>query len=174
MRKTTLALALAAAALSHPAAAHVTILDPVATAGKPFRAAFKVGHGCDGSATTSVSILIPDGVVAVKPMPKPGWTLEVKKERLAKPYETHGKTITEDVKRVTWSGGPLPDAFYDEFVMQLRAPETPGKLYFKAEQVCEKGRWDWVEIPAAGKTRRDYRAPAAELEVRAAPGAHAH
>ena len=33
-------------------------------------------HGCEGAATTRVRIHIPEGVIAVKPMPKPGWQLE--------------------------------------------------------------------------------------------------
>ena len=62
-------------------------------------------------------VRIPDGVVNVKPMPKPGWTVATVKEKLAKPLTLeHGRQLTETIREVSWSGGNLPDAYYDEFV----------------------------------------------------------
>ncbi|MDB5644105.1 MAG: hypothetical protein JWN07_3422, partial [Hyphomicrobiales bacterium] len=59
--------ALAAACLALPAQAHVTLEKSEATAGQPYKGVLRVGHGCSGSPTTSLSVEIPDGVVAVKP-----------------------------------------------------------------------------------------------------------
>ncbi len=108
---------------------------------------------------------LPEGVVAAKPMPKSGWSVQTRVEKLKTPYTNHGKTVTEDVAAVTWRGGPLPDAFYDEFVLRVRLPETPGPVYFKVAQFCEKGRIDWEQIPESGKSPKDHKTPAAVLEV---------
>ena len=155
------------------AQAHIVLEQRTAEAGSYYKATFMLTHGCDGSPTREVKVTLPEGFQRARPQPKPGWTLETRSEKLAKPYETHGKTITEDVRVVTWRGGPLLDAHYDELIIMGRLPATPGKIYFKVEQVCEKGRHDWVAIPEPGKTIRDYKEPAAELTLtpRAEPAA---
>ncbi len=165
MKKITL-LTLALLA-SQVASAHVTLDQPTAQAGAYHKLTFKVGHGCDGSATHTVKVSLPDGVAGAKPMPKAGWKINTLIEPLATPYTSHGKTISSDVREVSWSGGLLPDAHYDEFSMQVKLPDTPGKLYFKVSQLCEQGRWDWVEIPRDGQSRKDLKAPAPVLDVQA-------
>lgn len=152
-------------ALPAVAPAHVTLEQPAAAVSSYYKAVFRIGHGCEGSPTVQLTVTLPDGVVAAKPMPKPGWTVETRVEKLKQPYVNHGKTVTEDVTAVTWRGGSLPDAFYDEFVLRVRLPETPGPVYFKVTQFCEKGRIEWSEIPEGDKTLKDYKTPAAVLEV---------
>lgn len=163
-----LALLLCAASALTAAHAHIVLAQPTAPAGSSYRATFKVGHGCDGSAVTAISVRLPAGVRGAKPMPKAGWTVERRTEPLAQPVTAHGKTVTE----ITWRGGPLPEGFYDEFVVQLQLPEQPGPLWFPVVQVCEQGRIDWVEVPAQGTSTRGLKAPAALLQV--APAEHAH
>jgi uncharacterized protein YcnI len=157
---------LLAALLFVPAAqAHIVLEQKTAPAASYYKAVFMVGHGCAGAATTAITIDIPDGVVSIKPSPKPGWELKARVETLAKPYELHGKTFTEGVTQVAWTGGPLADANYDEFVMLTRLPDAPGKVYFRIIQTCEQGETRLEEIPAEGKTTRDYKSPAAQLEI---------
>jgi uncharacterized protein YcnI len=156
---------LAGAAVALPVQAHVVLEQKTAPVASYYKAVFMVGHGCAGSATREISVEIPDGVVNIKPMPKPGWELRTKVETLPRPYELHGRTFTEGVTRVTWTGGPLADANYDEFVMLTRLPDSPGKVWFKIVQACEQGETRWEEIPAEGKTMRDYKSPAAGLEI---------
>jgi len=159
MKRILLLAAILAAPLAH---AHVTIDPPTAAAGGYQRLAFRVGHGCEGSATTSITVQIPEGVMGAKPMPKPGWTIAITVGKLATPVQSHGKTVTTRVAELSWRGGSLPDAYYDEFVMQVKLPDAPGRYAFKVAQVCEKGRVDWTEVPAAG-AHAD--APAPVLEV---------
>lgn len=169
--------ALAALLLPFGAAAHVTLETRSAEAGSYYKAVFKVGHGCDGSPVRELIVHIPEGVVGVKPMPKAGWNLEIQTTPLAQPYQSHGKRIEAAPSSVRWSGGNLPDAFYDEFVLVGRLPEQAGKLYWKVSQICDQGRIDWAEIPEPGKRPADYTAPAAVLDVTAKPGgeaAHKH
>jgi periplasmic copper chaperone A len=156
----------AAALAALPAAAHVVLERPSAEAGTFYKGTFMVGHGCTGgSPTVAVTVRFPAEIATVKPGMKPGWTIELKREPIDKPYDSYGKRVTDRVAEVTWKGGSLPFDYYDEFMVQMRLPDTPGKRYFTVKQTCENGALEWNEIPEAGKTRRDYKQPAAELDV---------
>ena len=143
-------------AVATPAFAHATLETNEARIGGTYKAVLRVPHGCDGTATTAIRIKIPDGVIAVKPMPKPGWTLDTKSGPYGKTYtHFHNAKLSEGVTEVTWSGGKLPDAHYDEFVFTsfLARDLEPGKiLYFPVVQECEKGVHRWIEVPAAGQS----------------------
>ena len=170
MRKSVIAVAAAAVAFTSGSAfAHITIEPVDARAGASYRAVFRVPHGCEGSATVQISVKIPEGVFAVKPMPHAGWTIETVTAPYAKAYDNHGTALTEGVTQVTWSGGPLPDAYYDEFVLRGQlAPDLPaGMLYFPVVQTCEQGVDRWIEIPEEGKTAADYEMPAPGVKVAA-------
>lgn len=160
------------ALLATPALAHVS-LDPArAETGKSVRLALRVPHGCDGSATTAVTVRLPDGVQLAKPMPKPGWELSTRKDKVT-PFDNHGERVSEDVKEIRWAGGKLPDAYYDEFVFRARIAAAPGTLAFKVKQECERGQTDWAEVAAAGQDAHALKAPAPTLEVTAG-GEHQH
>jgi len=167
MRIMLLAAALGAAALSAtPARAHVELETDQAPAGSSYKAVLMVPHGCTGSPTVALRVQIPDGVVGAKPMPKPGWTVTTVVGKLAKPVEREGTTITEDVREIDWSGGNLPDGFYDEFVFVASLPDQPGAvLHFPVIQQCAKGTVRWIDIPAAGQTEDDVKAPAPALTL---------
>lgn len=154
------------------AGAHVTLEQPSAAAGSYYKATLRIGHGCAGSATTAITVFVPDGFQGAKPMPKPGWQSVITKAKLTQPYESHGKRVVEDVASVAWKGGSLADAHYDEFALFGKLPAQEGKLYFKVLQECESGKNEWFAIPEAGKSLRDYRQPAAELLL--TPPGHTH
>lgn len=156
------------------AQAHVTLLEPTVVQGAYYRAAFKVGHGCEGSPTIKLVVDLPEGLVGAKPMPKAGWQVSTEIRPLAKPYVSHGKQITERVARVTWTGGPLQDDHYDEFVMRLRVMAPPGAVWIPVEQVCEKGINPWKEIPTADQDAGGLKFPAARLEVQPSKAEHKH
>jgi uncharacterized protein YcnI len=106
-------------------------------------------------------------------MPKPGWNIRLVEGKLAVPVESHGRRIASAVREVSWSGGPLPGAYYDEFSVQVKLPAEPGKLYFKIVQQCEKGSVAWDELP--GEAGVKVKAPAPVLNVLPAEGAvHQH
>ncbi|HVX78119.1 MAG TPA: DUF1775 domain-containing protein [Bradyrhizobium sp.] len=164
-----LAAALAAAALTaSPASAHITLQNREAVVGSFYKAVFVVPHGCAGSATTRIRVQIPDGVIDVKPMPKPGWNVETVKAKYATPYDFHGARLTEGVKEVDWSGGKLPDDFYDEFVLAtfLGGDLKPGTmLYFPTVQECEQGISRWIDIPADPERAHDSKWPAPGVKL---------
>ena len=159
------------------ASAHVTLETPEAKVGGGYKAVFKVPHGCEGSATTQVRIDIPEGVIAVKPMPKPGWTIELVRKPYAQAYAFyHGAKLGEGVRQVTWRGGPLPDEHFDEFVLStyIARELKPGTaLVFPVTQTCEKGAIAWSDIPAADQDSHDLEHPAPRLLLVAAKSDHA-
>ena len=99
-----------------PAAAHITLETQQAKVNSAYKAVLRVPHGCSGSATTSVRVKIPEGLIGVKPMPHPGWTLATTTGKYPKTYKLYHAEISEGVTEVGWSGGKLPDDWYDEFV----------------------------------------------------------
>ena len=161
--KPFLAAACALAAASSPA--HVTLDYDVALAGKPYKATFKVGHGCGASPTRQIVAHIPAGVRAAKPMPKPGWTVNVQREQ-------------DEVTRITWTARTRDDMLaaghYDEFVLVARMPAQAGVLYWPVQQLCEEGRHDWTEVPKPGQPLKELKSPAARLEVIPSDGAAGH
>jgi uncharacterized protein YcnI len=166
-------------ALAASAQAHVTLEQPEAEAGKTYKAVLRFGHGCDGSATKQIVVALPDGYRGAKPVPKAGWTLTTVRKPLAKPYESHGKTITDELAEVRWTANTeadvLQDAWYDEFTVRGTLNAEPGDLWFKVRQTCVKGEWNWAEIPVAGQPAPA--APAVRLKVTAPKPAgteHAH
>jgi len=167
------------AAFASPSLAHVMLETKQAPVGASYKAVFGVPHGCEGSPTLEVSIDIPEGVIAVKPMPKPGWKLTTEKGAYAGSYKYfHGGPRTEGVKRVTWSGGELLDEHFDQFVLATYVARElqPGTIYFPVTQKCTNGELHWNEIPAAGQNAHDLDHPAAGLRLVAndAGGGHGH
>ena len=167
-------LAALAAGLSFSASAHVTLENGEAVTGSYYKATFTVPHGCDGAPTTRVRVQIPDGVTSIKPQPRSGWKLAVVKEKLATPLDNgHGGRITEAIREVSWTGGPLPDEQFEEFKIQMKLPDTPNTtVYFPVVQECrsERGKADginrWIEIPAAGQSSHSLKLPAPGLKLK--------
>jgi periplasmic copper chaperone A len=151
----------------HLSAAHVYLETAEAPANSTYKAVLRVPHGCEGKPTIALRVQIPEGVIAVRPMPKPGWQLETIKGKYDRPYDYFGSQLTEGVKEIHWSGGELRDDFYDEFVFIGRLTDfAPGTLLnFPAVQDCAGGVHRWIEIPAAGQNPDELREPAPQLEI---------
>ena len=172
-RTFSIACSLVAATLALPpfatsAFAHVTLEVREAKAGASYKAVLKIPHGCDGTATLKVRAQIPDGVIAVKPMPKPGWQIEIVKGPYGRAYPYfHGQQLTEGVKEIVWSGGTLPDEHYDEFAFAgfLASDLPPGRIHFPVMQECEKGEARWIEVAAAGQDSHKLKFPAPALLI---------
>ncbi|MGL5165261.1 MAG: DUF1775 domain-containing protein [Afipia sp.] len=159
--------AMAVIASQSSAFAHVTLATGETRAGTYYKAVFQVPHGCDGVATQSIRIQIPEGVIGVKPMPKPGWTLNVTRGTYAKSYQSHGKAVTEGPKEVVWSGGSLSDDNYDEFVFTSFITDFPSGqvIAFPTTQQCAKGEVRWDQIASAGESPHSLKSPAPMLRI---------
>ena len=173
-RLSTVALSAMAclALLTAPAAAHVTANPSQGPSGSYFYTEFSVGHGCDGSPTTALSVQIPPGVESVKPEVEPGWGIETETGPYDEPVELHGEEITEGVVEVSWTGGPLPDDRLTRFGLSMKLPEgDPGEtLYFPVVQQCEDGETRWIQTPEEGGAEPDQPAPG--IVLTAASGGH--
>jgi len=166
------AIAVVLSAVS-PAFAHITLEVGQTPLGSPYKAVFRVPHGCDGAATTALRIQIPEGVIAVKPMPKPGWTLELKSGKYAKTYKNWGSDVSSGVTEVDFTGGNLPDAYYDEFVVTGTIADSfkaGDVIRFPVVQECGAAAERWIQVPAAGQKDDDLKRPAPALTVTAATG----
>ncbi|THK36460.1 DUF1775 domain-containing protein [Ensifer sp. MPMI2T] len=169
MFKTFIATAAILALGTGAALAHVSLQVKEAPVGSTYKAILQVPHGCEGKPTTAVRVQIPEGVIAVKPQPKPGWTIEKVKGTYAKSYDYYGTPTSEGVKELIWSGGSLADDEYDEFALRVFLTpdlEAGEMLYFPVVQECPGGLTErWIEIPAAGQTSDDLELPAPGLKL---------
>jgi len=171
------AVAFAGLALVPTLARAHTVADPnEGPAGEYIRTAFRVTHGCKGSPTVALTIRMPEGVLSAKPMPKPGWTIEIKTRPLDTPVAgQHGFAIRNAVTEVTWSGGKLENTQFDEFVVMVGLPDRAGEtLYFPTTQTCEKGQNNWTGVPAAGQSWHDLPEPAPFIKLKPGDAHHAH
>ncbi|WP_027486437.1 DUF1775 domain-containing protein [Allorhizobium undicola] len=172
MRKPSIAnaalLGLSVALFASEASAHATFANGEVKAESYVSAVLQVPHGCDGKATTEVQVTLPEGFIAAKPQPKPGWDLELTKGKYQKSYDNHGKPMTEGLVQVRWKNGNLPDDYYDTFVIYGKvAGVAPGSsLPFKVVQLCgSEGKVAWDEIAPAGTDPHSLKNPAPVLKI---------
>ncbi len=171
MMRRTLHCTLVAAGIgsaAQAAQAHVSFQVREASVGAPYRAVLGIPHGCQGSATLTVRVQIPEGVIAVKPMPKPGWTVSAVRGAYARGYSYyHGQTLSEGVKEIAWTGRLL-DEHFDEFTFAGFLADSlaaGGMLHFPTTQECEKGTHRWVDVPAVGQSTQALAAPAPAIKL---------
>lgn len=155
--------------LAPGAQAHVTVERSEVAANTGQKIVLRVPHGCDGQATNTVRVSIPEGAIDVKPMPKAGWSLSVTKGAYGKTYQLFGKPVSEGVKEIVWSKGELPDGFYDEFIFQARfAGDIAGQtVAVPVVQECATAKAAWTDVAAAGQNANSLKNPAPVIKVSA-------
>lgn len=160
----------AVCAFCAPAFAHATLVVQHADIGKSFKAELRVPHGCDGEATHTVRVTVPEGFFNVKPQPIAGWTLKTVRAPYAKTYMNHGREVSEGVTEIIWSGGNLANDWFEEFAFRgtFDADLAPGAFYFPAVQECDNGVAEWIN------TSGDADAGASAPKVMLASGEDAH
>lgn len=175
--KTIFALGLV---LASQAQAHVHFVEPVSISqGQTFKASFAIPHGCDGSATTSITVHMPEGVIAVKPQPKAGWRISKTQTRYAQPYTLYGKDVTSGVASLVFTGR-LADDEYDEFTFSAhlaKVAQGVDKVAFKLEQRCESGQLLWTDVSGvktSGHAAKELSAPFIPVAMPTDGHAHQH
>ncbi|WP_235018291.1 YcnI family copper-binding membrane protein [Thermomonospora echinospora] len=170
------AATLAVVALAGPAVAHVTVNPRTAEQGSFTKVSFRVPNERDGAGTTKLRIDLPaeQPVAFVSVRPVPGWKVEVDKAKLAKPVKIDGGELTEAVSRITWSGGRIDPAQFEEFDVSMGPlPTGTDRMVFKAEQTYSNGevvRWD--QDPGDGGNEPEHPAPVLALTPKAAGSDH--
>jgi uncharacterized protein YcnI len=132
IRRLLAVLALAAVAVvvfASVAHAHVDLDPGEAVAGSTTTLTFSFHHGKDGTATTKLEVLLPEGASVVDLPAVEGWTSE----------------LDAATGTVTWSGGPVPDGTEAAFPVEVQLPSTPGETLFKTIQTTEAGELAWIE-----------------------------
>jgi uncharacterized protein YcnI len=148
------------------ASAHITLAQGTAAPGSPYKATFRVPHGCSGSATTGITVFMPSGVSDIKAEPKEGWSLSTKTEKT--------ENGAERIAQVSWQNGKLANSDYAEFSVEMKLPVSPGKIYFHVLQQCEQGQSDWAAIAAEGEKMPAFPAPALDVTTSTQAEEHTH
>lgn len=148
--KTTLALfAVLALAIPTSTAAHVTLQPGEAAAGDYTVLDVRVPSERDDAAIAKIAVRFPAAFAFVSYQPVPGWSADVKMEKLARPVSSHGEEIVEQVSQITWTAdsdgaGIQPGQFVD-FPISVQIPGEAGDtLTFEALQTYDDGevvRW---------------------------------
>jgi len=129
-------------ALPVPAGAHVTVQPNEAPAQGLVVENVRVPNERDDASTSKVAVQLPDGFAEVSIEPVPGWNAKAEKTRLAQPITTdEGDRLTEQVSRITWTGGRIAPGEFQEFRVSVQIPDKAGStLTFKAIQTYDDGR----------------------------------
>jgi periplasmic copper chaperone A len=157
--------------------AHAGISPTEAPLGQTIRVAIIIPHGCDGAATDTLSVSIPEGFVAAQPQAKAGWTIETTTGAYARTYSVHGSDVTSGTRSIRWSGGSLPDTQFDDFVFQgsIQGLEPGTQLAFPVTQSCGSTEILWDQLAETGQDPHSLPHPAPAITVaQAAPGANEH
>ncbi|WP_280178081.1 DUF1775 domain-containing protein [Frigoribacterium faeni] len=154
---------------------------------------FAVGHGCEGSPTTSLAIELPADVQAITPTIKPGWSItETPTEPTTSPGPSTGPTSdtsdpgtdpgtgtdpstgtgTGTGTTITYTADtPLPDGYRDTVQISALLPVAgqPGDMVvFPTLQTCESGSTAWSELPSGDPADPEPNLPAPALTLTAA------
>ncbi|WP_374946330.1 YcnI family protein [Agreia sp.] len=160
---------LLAVAVPLSASAHVSVTPAATAAGSYTVLTFAVPHGCDGSATTSIAIDIPESILSVTPTINPNWDVAKVMTPLATPAtNAHGEATTERVGQVVYTAKTaLADGYRDTFALSLQLPADAAgtNLDFPVLQSCETGSTNWNEIPAEGADEDSVEHPAPSIAV---------
>lgn len=165
---TKLMLALAACltlALPASAAAHVTVSPEEAPAEGYAMLTFTVPHGCETAATNRVQIQMPPEVISATPGVVPGWKIRTEEGKLPEPGEMHGEKVTEGVRVVTWTGGPLAHDHLEQFPLSVAFAGDRGEdAEFKVLQGCVNGEeTPWIQSTPDNGEEPAQPAPSVEL-----------
>jgi periplasmic copper chaperone A len=151
--------------LAATAGAHVTLQPEEAPAGGFTRLDVRVPNERDNADTTKVAVQLPPGFLSVSTEPVPGWDIQITKRKLDQPVEQFGEQVTEEVGRITFSGGTIRPGEFQDFGLSLGVPDKAGStLNFPAVQTYSNGEVvRWIGGP-------DSDEPAPQVELTAAEG----
>ncbi|MFD7311104.1 YcnI family protein [Promicromonospora sp. NPDC059942] len=133
------------------ASAHVTITPSTTAAGATAELRVEIPHGCAESATTAISVRVPEEATDVTASGTDRWAVEQTPDAL------------------TWSTDePLPDGEHAEVEFSVRLPDDAGAtLVFPVVQQCEVGEAAWTEVAEHGEGHDALERPAPVLVVTA-------
>lgn len=155
--------AVLALAIPAMASAHVSVSPDELTAGDHGVLTFSFAHGCDNSPTTSLKVVMPDGLASVAPTMDSDWTIDIEKG-------DDGLVSAVTYTAVT----PVPNELRGAVSMSVGLDDkTPESLAFPVIQTCVDGSTEWTQLAEEGEDPHSLDAPAPVVEVAAAAAAAA-
>ena len=154
-------------ALASTAGAHVTLQPEEAPAGGFTRLDLRVPNERDNADTTKIDVQFPPGFLSVSYEPVPGWDIKITKRKLDKPVEQFGEQVTEEVGRVTFTGGAIRPGEFQDFGLSVGVPDKQGStVTFKALQTYSNGEVSrWIGPPDSEEPAPQVKLTAAEAEA---------
>ncbi len=155
------------------ASAHVTLQPESAAAGDYVVLDVRVPNEEDNAGTTKVDLQLPPGFAFASYQRVPGWTVQVKTQKLAQPVKTEDGEITEEVREMVFTadgaGSAIAPGQFQDFPISVQIPDKPGEsLTFKALQTYSNGEVvRWIGSPESEH-------PAPQVAVTAASGDEHH
>src|SRR5256885_1607112 len=126
---------MASLAFAAPAGAHVALQPEEAPAGGFVVENVRVPNEQEDASTTKVDVQLADGFLESPYQPVQGWKTKVTTQKLAKPVKTDEGEVSEQVTRVTWTGGEIAPGQFQDFPLSVQIPDKAGAtLTFKAIQ----------------------------------------
>ena len=132
----------------------------------------RVPNERDNASTTKVEVQFPPGFTTVSTEPVPGWTITVKRTKLAESQvNDEGEKVTDRVDTITWTGdgnqGAIGPGQFHDFGLSVATPDKAGaSLTFKALQTYDNGDVvRWIGAPDS-----DEPAPQVKLTAAASGG----
>ncbi|WP_426571177.1 YcnI family protein [Aquihabitans sp. McL0605] len=155
--------------------AHVTV-DPGSApkGGTDQELTFRVPNEDNTASTVKVDMQIPSDppLVGVEAASMPGWKVEVKTVKLAKPITTDDGTITEAASEVIWTGGSIAPGEYGDFRLIVgQLPDDADQVRFPTIQTYSDGREvSWIDDTPSGGGEAEHPAPVLTLTAAADTG----
>lgn len=182
MFRTRLAVVVATAAAvvvssAGPAAAHVTVSSPDATAGGFGKISFRVPNESDTASTVRIRIQLPTGkpLASVATMPVPGWTATTTKAPVNPPVKDHdGNTVSEAVSVVEFDaapgGGIAPGEFQEFSLSGGPFPKAASASFPIVQTYSDGSESPWIDPTVEGQPEPQHPAPVLSLAGRPSTG----
>ena len=147
---------IAVLALPAGAAAHISVHPNTVPAGAFATLNLRVPGEEENAYAYKVAMQVPPGFISLDTENVPGWSVETKTRKLAKPIETDDGPIDEEVSEIIWTGnkkeGKLENGTFAQFPLSVAIPESyEGKpLAFKTLEYYSNGNVArWIGAPEA-------------------------
>jgi uncharacterized protein YcnI len=116
------------------------------------------------SPVVGLRLVVPNGLKNISPNVKPGWSIEVKKEKVYEGMKgeklNNGKEApyTEKVTEIVWTGGSIPAEQRDDFFFSAQVPADETTIQWKAYQTYQNGdvvSWDQAPVKDMSDDQRE-------------------
>jgi uncharacterized protein YcnI len=159
--------------LAAPAAAHVTVDPSSAPQGSTVKLSFLVPNEEPTARVSDVQVAFPTPpetpIPTVTVEQKPGWTIKVTTQKLARRVQTDDGSITDVVSRIEWkaktAADQIPPGQFGSFSIDADGlPADEGQVVFRAIQTYSDGTAvSWIDPVTPGGPEAEHPTPILEL-----------